>query len=167
MSKEDLGLIEPYPGGREWVSLLNSEDSKILTKMEKQIFGAYLRDGYEIVWAMGVDSGRLLKEGQFVGEVQAGTARDQIGELKHRDLVLLSDETLRRNEKSDYKWQWWDARFRKNHLPEYIWTEGAVLPPSNWQKLNKLSATDLKFDKLGITIFVKRDAEAKRSKIFK
>lgn len=166
MGKENNISLEEFNGGRGWISLLDEVGRMGLARIEKSIFGGYLHDGYEIVWAMGVDSGFLLREGPYVGHIQTKTARNQISKMEQKDMFLLSSAALNgRKINSKSSW-WWDENFQKKHLPQYIWAEKAVLPPQDWEKLSKLSVDDLKVDNMGITIFVKKDSIAKKSKIF-
>jgi hypothetical protein len=166
VGKESSIPSEEYNGGREWISLLSEGDRAALAKIEESVFSKYLHDGYEIVWTMGTDSGRLLREGPFVSDLQEKTAGVQIKKMRSDDfdhLAVAGYEARKRGSKSP---RWWDNDFWEKHRPHYFLERKAVVPPQDWKMRQKLSIDDIKVDDLGITILVKKDSVAKRSKIF-
>lgn len=166
MRKERQAEEERYNGGRDWVKLLPENDLESLAKLENAAFGKQLRRGYRIVWAMGSDSGRLLKDGPYVTDVQTRTALDEITEMRRKDVSALSEEISRMNETGNFKSPWWGKDYQCKHLPQYTWTAGAVVPPVGWEKKTSLAIEDVMFDPWGVTVFVKRDASARRLGIF-
>lgn len=166
MRKERPCEEERYNGGRDWVKLLSEKDLEGLAKLENEVFGKQLCKGYAVAWAMGTESGRLLKDGPYVSDVQTRTAFDEITEMRRRDVYLLAEEIGRMNETGNFKSPWWGKDFQAKHLPQYAWTTGAIVPPQGWEKKTGLTIEDITFDPKGVTVFVKRDVSARRLGIF-